>query len=219
MRRALIALFLAPTLVSALYGVPGLIALPFLLFITALVALPLFFAMRRAQLLQWWHALLAGTFCGMCVVVLDLLFGRDLDRLINANNVYFVGLGSFIGLVYWWIGIFRNPSFPFVRRDFPIGMVGLVPALLAGIYIYQSVRLENYTGRVVAVLQEPNASKQGKVSLQLTNGSLVEADLEGGWPREQVIGKCFQVVNRWSTLRFRRVYSLVSRFGGNGNDC
>ena len=219
MRRALIGIFLAPALVSAMYGVPGLIVLPVLLLITALIALPLFFAMRRAQLLQWWHALLAGAFCGICVVVFDWLAGRDLDRVINANNVYFIGLGSFIGLLYWWIGIFRNPSFPFVSKKYPKSMLVLVPVILAGTYIHESVKLENYRGRVIEIVQLPTASQRGVVSLKLTDGPVVEADLKSDWPAEEVLGKCFHVVNRWSTLRVRRVYGLVSRLGADSDNC
>lgn len=222
MKRALLALFIAPVLVSGVFGVGALVVLPFMLAITAVFALPLLFLLRRLSRLNWWHALLAGAFCGACFVTIDTLlsYGRNLDRLIDSNNVLFVGLGATVGLLYWWIGIFRNPAFPFVSRDVPRSMVLVLPLAMTGIRIHRAIEPSFYQGRVVAVLREAlPVSETGQVSVRLSGGAMVQADYDGTWPVSMVQGRCFHLTNRWSTFRGHRVYELISPFGGGVDDC
>jgi len=157
MRRALIALFVAPLLVSLMFGVFALLAFPVMVVVTVVLALPLFFLLRKAQWLRWWHAVLAGSLCGLCFAAANTLgvYGGTLDRLVNSNNVYFVGLGALVGFVYWWLGIFRNPSFPFVPSSFPWSVALLIPVVVAGVAVHRSLQQTQHQGRALSVLREP----------------------------------------------------------------
>ena len=200
-----------------MFGVWGLIVFPFMLVVTLLVALPLFFLLRRARWLEWWHALLAGAFCGLCFAAVNT---SDLDRFVNSNNVYFIGLGALIGFAFWWIGIFRNRAFPFVRASIPKSVVLVVPLVAGGLLMHQALRLNFYQGRVLTVLKEPSPpSTVGEVAVRLSSGSTVQAQFGNTWPRSMVAGKCFHLMERWSTLEMRRVYELASPFGGGVDDC
>jgi hypothetical protein len=221
MRRTLLALFLAPLAVSTIFGLFAIVVYPFMLTVTLCVALPLLFFLRRRRWLEWWHALLAGAFCGACFVAVNtvLSYAPNIDYLIDQNNVYFVGLGAAIGLLFWWTGIFRNHAFPFVGRALPAFLVVLPLAALV-VLLHRGLEPTFYQGRVAAVLLEPTTVQRiGQVSVRLSTGRTVEADLSNTWPRSMVVGHCFHLTERWSTLRFRRVYELNSPFGGGVDDC
>ena len=163
MRRAIVGLFVAPLLASAMFGVFALIAFPIMLVITLLVAFPLFLVLRKSAKLNWWHALLAGAFCGACYIAIDTLLSYlsyvpDLDRLANSNNVFYLSLGASIGFAFWWIGIFRNPAFPFVSRNFPRSVLVVLPLAAVGVLAHQSLQSNYHRGRVVAVLKDPYAT-------------------------------------------------------------
>ena len=222
MRRALLALFLAPLVVSACFGLFALVVYPFMLLVTVCVALPLFFFLRGRRWLKWWHALLAGALCGASFVALDtvLTYAPDVDRLVNSNNVFFVSLGAAIGLVFWWAGVFRNESFPFVSRAIPVSFLAVLPLGALFVLVQRALEPTFHQGRVLEVLTEPTAVPRiGQVAVRLSSGRTVEADLSNTWPMPMVIGHCFQVDERWSTVRFRRVYELASPFGGGVDDC
>jgi len=63
--RALLALFLAPILGGMLYGFFAMFAIPVMVAIAVVVALPMFFLLRHLQWLQWWFAAIAGALCGL----------------------------------------------------------------------------------------------------------------------------------------------------------
>lgn len=160
MRRAAIALFLAPLLVSSIFGIFALIAFPVMVGISFAVALPLLCLLKRIERLKWWIALLAGGFCATCIIALGALpsFSFDIDQLVDSNNVFLVGLGAFTGLAFWWIGIFRNREFPFVDRHFPIGVLIVLPVAAAGAYVHRSLEPTFYQGRVISILAAPSAN-------------------------------------------------------------
>ena len=58
MRRTYIALVLTPLLVSGVFGIGALVAFPFMLLMTAAVALPLLLFFKRIKQLNWWIAVL-----------------------------------------------------------------------------------------------------------------------------------------------------------------
>ena len=125
MRRVLIALILAPLLVSSVFGIFALLAFPWMLLMTFVVALPLLLLFKRIERLNWWIAVMGGAICAIGYITLNtvapLSYGvaPDADLLINSNNIAFLGLGMLTGFVFWWIGIFKNAAFPFVSRRFP----------------------------------------------------------------------------------------------------
>jgi hypothetical protein len=232
MRRALLALVLAPLLVSSIFGFTGsdavmgllaaLIVLQVMLAVSFAFALPLLLLLRRIKRLDWWIAFLAGGFCGMCFVAVDTLLSvsPDIDELVNSENVFFVVLGAFTGLVFWWIGIFRNRAFPFVGRRFPISVLVVLPLAAAGAYVQHSLEPVFYQGRVIAILAPPSANpRAGQASVRLTGGGVVRADLGDTWPASRVLGHCVHLERRWSTLRVRRVYEVDVPFGGGIDEC
>lgn len=222
MKRALFALVLIPVLASTMFGMLAFVVLPFMLAVTAFVALPLFLILRKAKCLSWWHALLAGAFCGVCFVLLNTILSSasDIDRLVSRNNIFYVGFGTAIGFIYWWAGIFRNSTFSFVSKKFPIGALAVLPLAFAVIFAYQALEEYHLKGRVITLLSEPGADpRQGQVIVRISDNLSVNADLSNTWPVSMVVGKCFHLSERWSTLRFRRVYQLQSPFGGGVDDC
>jgi hypothetical protein len=136
MRRALIALVLAPLLVSSVFGIFALLAFPWMLLMTIVVALPLLLLFQRIGRLNWWIAVMGGAICALGYITLEALapltygVAPNADRLINSNNIAFLGLGMLTGFVFWWIGIFKNTAFPFVSRRFPASALLVVPLAL-----------------------------------------------------------------------------------------
>jgi hypothetical protein len=220
MQRAMIAFVVAPLLGSMLFGVAAVVAFPFMLGITGGVAIPLFFLLRKHRRLEWWHALLAGSFCALCFVLVDLIAsGRNLDVLVSQNNILFIDLGALVGVVFWWIGIFRNPAFPFVSVNFPWSIFLVVPLAAGGFLAYQALQTTFDQGRVLAIVEEPSNFEHGRVLVRLSSGSTVQADSGITWERSILVGRCFHLIERWSTFRAHRICELMSAFGGGVDDC
>jgi hypothetical protein len=87
MRRTYIALFLAPLIVSSVFGFFALWAFPLLLLMTCHVALPLLLWFRRMEQLNWWVAVIGGAVSALAYILLNTLtplpYGvtPDVDRL------------------------------------------------------------------------------------------------------------------------------------------
>ena len=220
MARVVAAFLLAPLIPSLLFGILVGVAYLVMLTISLLIALPLFVFLSRYRRLEWWHATLAGSFCGLCIVALQIY---DIDNLLSKNYLLYVGLGLVTGFLFWWIGIFRNPKFEFVSRAVPLSSLLIVPVLGLGVLVHQHLEYEFYEGRVLSVADVnpyPIPSENCLASVRLSNGREVQADFWGcDWPRDEVIDKCFHLNKRWSTLRFRFVYQISSGFGGGVDDC
>ncbi len=222
MTRAWIAIILAPTIVGiALFGIFALIAVPIMVVITATIAVPLFLLFKRMQRLNWWHAFLSGAFCGVCYVLLDMLLsGPSWREPLTSNNVLYVGLGALIGIVFWWMGLFRNPSFPFVSRGFPFSFLLIIPIAIGGVLLNKSLRPTFHQGRVISISKQASgASLGGLATVRLSGGTTVDAEFHESWMDATIVGKCFHLSEGWSTLRLRRIYSLDSQLGGDVNDC
>lgn len=218
MRRIWIAFLLAPLVSSAALG--ALIAYPFMLLATAIVAVPLFLAFRRIGWLEWWHAVLGGTVGGICYVVADTYStaGSNLDRLTSANNVLYVGVGALTGFVFWWMGVFRNPAFPFVASRFPRSVVMALPIAALVVLANRGLRESFHQGRVLAILEKPTPSRKGLAYARLSSGVTVQADVGDTWSEEMVLGKCAHFTRRWSAFRMRPIYEVTVPFGSEGGD-
>jgi len=226
MRRALIALVLAPLLVSGIFGIFALIALPMMLLMSFALGLPALLLLKRFKCLTWWVALLVGACCALGFIMLNTLapltygVAPNIDRVIDSNNITFLGLGMLAAFVFWWIGIFRNAAFPFVPRRFPLGALLVVPLALVCINLNHSLRQTFSQGRVTAIDVAPTSNPMvGQATVHLTHGPVIQADLSNTWPAEMIEGRCVHVEYRWSTLRFRRVYDVDGPFGGGVDDC
>jgi hypothetical protein len=223
MRRVWLAFFLAPLVVSLSFGVFALIAYPIMLVITVAFAVPLFFLLRRMRWLDWWHALLAGAACGAIYFVLDAMMRGwfRIDRIATANNVFYLGLGAGIGILYWWIGIFRNAAFPYISQRFPKTFLLVVPLAALLVVLHQSLNFRVDQGRATKILLEPTneLDQNGRLIVRLTSGATIEADYGSTWPREMIEGKCVHVTERWSMMRNRRVWEVAVPFGGGVDAC
>lgn len=223
MRRVWLAFILAPLVVSLSFGVFALITYPVMLAITFVFAVPLFFVLRRMHWLNWWHALLVGAACGAIYFILDAVLSGwfRVDRIATSNNVMCIGLGASVAILYWWIGIFRNPAFPYLNQRFPKAFLLVVPiaALLA--MLHQSLQFHVDQGRVAKILQEPTneLDRDGRLIVRLSSGTSVEADYGKTWPPEMIEGKCVHVMERWSIVRSRSVWEVAGPFGGGVDAC
>jgi len=124
------------------------------------------------------------------------------------------------GFVFWWIGTFRNAAFPFVSRRFPVSALIVLPLAFGCAYLNHSLRGTYAQGRVTSIDVPPTQSyRTGQATIQLTAGPVIHADLSNTWPSSMIQGRCVHVENRWSTLRFRRVYEVNGPLGGGVDDC
>jgi hypothetical protein len=144
----------------------------------------------------------------------------DVDQLIDSNNVAFIGLGMLSGFVFWWVGVFRNAAFPFVDRRFPVSAALVAPLAVILVFLNHSLRQTFHQGRVVAIVSTPTSNpRAGQASVQMTGGGVIQADLSNTWPTSMIKGRCVHLEDRWSTLRFRRIYEVDGPFGGGVDDC
>ena len=64
----------------------------------------------------WWIAVTGGAVSALIYILLNTLtpltYGvtPDIDRLIDSNNMAYLGLEMLTSFVFWWIGIFRNAA-------------------------------------------------------------------------------------------------------------
>jgi hypothetical protein len=217
MKRVLVALMLAPVLVSALFGWPfALLVLPYAWLITAVVATPLFFLFRKHGWLNWWQVALAGLLCGLIFVGFFDSAAR-FDSFGIEDSLYFGGIGALIAVVFWWLGLFRNAFLPAAPSPIPYSMLVLVPLVALSVPLYRSLYITNATGRIIAVNGE---APTRQVTVRLSNGIVVESQLlRDSRPTSALMNQCWHLMNHWSTLRFKRVYSLEAPFGGGIDDC
>ena len=179
MPRIVTAFLVAPLLISPIFGPLAVAVYPVLLTITAVLAAPMFLLLLRARLLDWWHAVAAGVACGITCVLVDTLwdFGGRIDNVIGRNNLVIVGLGALTGFLFWWIGIFRNPKFPFLSNDPPKSSLLLVPIFVLGFVAYQHLGYEFYGGRVLKITDTnpyPIPSDKCTAEVRLESGEIVE---------------------------------------------
>jgi len=192
-----------------------LLVAPFAFMITFVVAVPLFFLFRKRGWLKWWHVTLAGFLCGQIFVALDS--SDRLDMFGIEDSLYFGGVGILIALVFWWLGLFRNASFPVVPSSLPYSMLILIPLVALGVLTHRSFSTTSAFGRIIAV---QGTAPSRELTIRLSDGAVVESRLlRDSRPTETLIDQCWHFTNHWSTWRFKRVYSPSSPFGGGGNDC
>jgi hypothetical protein len=144
----------------------------------------------------------------------------DIDGLVSRNNVLDVGLGAAVGVLYWWLGVFRNPALPFVSRAFPRSIVVVIPFAALLLLAYARLDMVHSQGRLVAIVKPAAAhSPLGLATVRLSNGEIVPTDVSDPWVNGALVGKCVHVMNRWSTMRFQRVWVFDGQFGGGVDDC
>jgi hypothetical protein len=189
----------------------------FALPITAAVAVPLFFLLfRKRGWLKWWQVALAGLFLGLLFVALMDSPAR-LDMFGIRDSLLFGGVGLFIAIVFWWLGLFRNAVVPSVPSSLPYSMLVLVPLVALGVLTHRSFSTTFAQGRIIAVKGD---APSRELTIRLSNGAVVEASfLNDARPTGVLMNQCWHLIYHWSTWRFRHTYSPTSPFGGGVNDC
>jgi hypothetical protein len=225
MSRSTVALFISPAIVSLLFGPYVVIAMPVMLVITLVFALPLFLIFRHFNWLSWWQSCLAGAFCGFAFAGFYWVTSPPyhIEYIGIRNAIFYVGVGTFVGILFWLTGVFRNEAFPFVSKRFPQSMYILVPIVAAVLWLHNRIDTHLVEGRVISILEQPQAipERSGAVQLRLTDGSLVLASLPVGVlvPSEpSPIGQCFSLSERWSITLSEKLYFLHSPKFGMGSD-
>ena len=214
MNRALLALFAGPLLIASAYGFLALFAIPIMLSATALFGLPALFLLRKFQRLSWPHAVFVGLLASIPYVALYLLTSEahHVQYTGLRNSLLLVGTGSAAGLAFWWLGVFRNPAFPFVPTGVPWSMLVLVPLSAGGVYYWQLLEPKSVYGEVLAIVQSgsPDRAWSGTVSMRLSSGAqvlgLMPWTLEGDVP----VGRCYWASERRSASLRANVYFLHS---------
>lgn len=219
MIRAYIALFAAPLLISLLFREGAAIVAIVMLSITAFIAAPLLFFFNRRNWLSWWQCALAG--CG-CALVFAALFTAAAssgwaDIFGLQSTLAFAAVGGGTAILFWWLGVFRNPAFPRVSIGLPFSMLLIIPVAVLGVLLHQSFRYEPLTGRILTVQGEPPTRS---LAVRLSSGQKVEVDLIGdSRPSSVMLNQCWHLAYHWSSRRLSNIYSLTSPFGGESNDC
>ena len=217
MSRVAVATFLAPVPASLIFGRFFILAYIGILLFTVVLALPLFFLFVQKKRLSWWHAILAGKFMSQ---ILPWGWPYGVVGIIHRNSVLTAGVGISTALLFWWIAVFRNREYPFVSSKLPVSQILFFPVFIFGFLFhgYLEENLEIHSGRVLSmqhVNPYPTPSKLCTVTVLLDNGKQVQSDFSGcNWPLEKLVATpCFHFHRRWSTLRFRVVYSVSNQCG------
>jgi hypothetical protein len=219
MSRALLSLLLSPVLVSLLFGAGAALVLPIALLATGVLATPFFFLFRSLGWLRWWHAVTVGFVCG---VVFSAAFDLGtswarVDAFGAQDAIWFGGVGAFIALVFWWLGVFRNPAFPTVPVSVPWSMFLMVPIAAAGFFLHRSLDPTFFQGRIIAMKGDAPARQ---VTVRLSSGADVATHLlDDSRPTSVMMDQCWHLMKHWSLSEFGQVYSLEAPFGGGVNDC
>jgi hypothetical protein len=194
-----------------------LLVLPVAVLISVVVAAPMFFFLfRRRGWLRWWQVGVAGFLCGLLFVGFFDSAER-LDSFGIRDAIYFGGVGIVIALVFWCMGLFRNPAFPTVPSALPYSMLVLIPLAALAMLLVRSLNPTYAEGRIIEV---KGTAPSRDITVRLSDGAVVETRLlRDSRPTDTLVNQCWHLMNHWSTWRFKRVYSLQSPFGGGANDC
>ncbi|WP_332852237.1 hypothetical protein [Duganella sp. S19_KUP01_CR8] len=215
MARAFTAYFLACVLVSLTFGGGAIFVLPLCLIEVALIAGPIFWLCRRLGYLNWWSAVLAGLCCS------GFLFGVDVSGNPLRAEMYgpmhaawCVAAGISGGLVFWWVGLYRNAAFPAVPGGRLWSMLLMLPPLAMASAVYLRCETESVlVGRLLAEGGPPIAgmSNESTVSVILPGGETVRAMVSAGTDEPTRLGMCVSVISRAEVWSGRRLY-WVSHF-------
>jgi hypothetical protein len=180
----------------------------------------LFILFRTRGWLQWWHTVLGGFFGG---AVWSLLFSATssseyFDSFGLPNAIVWGGIGTVTALLFWWLGLYRNGSFPGVGRAIPYAMLLLVPIAAGGVSLHRATSVLTFAkGRITAVTGE---APTRRVTVRLSNGTVVQTDLRNdSRPSSVLMNQCWHLDNTWSLSEGHRVYHLMAPFGGGVDDC
>lgn len=221
MIRVLFAFLLAPFLVSILYGKAIIIAMIIMYPTTLIAALPLFFIFKELHFLNWWHVTLAGALCSVLFLLgSTFYFGNRFEDPLSTSYLFATGSGALIGLLFWFIGIYQNPLFPYIATKLPKNMLVVIPIAIFWLFLYLLVDLKFSNATIVSMAQYSQNSNSQMLKIKLDNGEIVDGFfLHSNFDEyhQVYVEGCYRVVRRWSTRQFRHTYEIVWTM--SRNDC
>jgi hypothetical protein len=180
----------------------------------------LFIVFKSRGWLQWWQTVLGGLLGGAAWSLLFSLTSsfEYFDSFGLPNAIIWGGIGTATALFFWWVGLYRNSSFPDVDRGIPYAMLLLVPIAAGGVSLHRATNGVTFVkGRITAVAGE---APTRRVTVRLSNGAIVQTDLRNDTrPASLLMNQCWHLDNTWSLREGHRVYHLMSPFGGGVDDC
>lgn len=213
MRRVIFGFFAAPLVVSCLaFGPLAVAVYPLFLVVTLLIGAPIFLVCRRLGLLTWWSALLVGCACSIVGICIDLNSAIRAELCGPQETILFAAMGGWVGLLFWFLAIFRNPHFPSVDRSLPASMILLVPVIALAWTAHGRMESFDVPARLVAA-DVPPAIKTGSrpvAKLVMSSGEIVSADLLDGQALPAPGACAFIVGRRSSILSDSRHYWLLA---------
>lgn len=225
MARAITALFLVPFSASILFGPLSILAAIILLGVAAVFAFPLFIWFVQKRWLRLWQVTGGGLACALPAVIYEQTHGPSTYHEINgpANLVLFLGLGAAIAAGFWLTGLFRNPWFPSVPREFPTRTASALGALgFMATWLYIAWSPTYVGGRIVAGGVPPGfvSSIASEVTLRIGDGDLVTARVPHAMPLPVRDGDCVFALRRRSLNVLDDRYWVTSfKSGPAYDDC
>jgi len=220
MSRAYLSLFAVPIVMSMFFGILWFIALPVLMLVTVVVALPVFQALRETRTLNWWHALLAGVICSIAGGFIDLGLIRAGPNEMHGPVMYLeiLAASSAAAIAFWWVGIFRNEEFPFVSKRLPVEMLILVPVSMLGVVYYDALKPDSVYGCIISKSIPTNSTawRYNRVGVTLESGQTVYVSTTKGNSKSGAIGECARVSRRRTLLLTGYVYGT---YMANPEEC
>jgi hypothetical protein len=214
MSRAWAALFFAPLLVAAAYGFLAVFAAPVMIASAAVVGVPVFLVLRKLNRLAWPYAIASGFLASAPFIAIYIAISDPYHVEFSGvrNALTLAATGGAAGLAFWWLGVFRNPTFPTVSTSPPWRMLVLAPMVAIGTYYWYLLEPTAVEGTVQAVLEPAAAdrSRSGAVRLRLEDGREVVARLPRTADSQGPVGLCYWATERWSALLNGKVYFLHS---------
>lgn len=180
----------------------------------------LFISFKSRGWLQWWQTTIGGILAGAawCALFSASSSLEYLDAFGIPNAIFGAGIGAITALLFWYLGLYRNASFPVVDRAIPYAMLLLVPLAFGSESIRRATNVVTFAqGRITEVVGE---ARSRRVIVRLSNGTTVQATFRNDpRPASLLINQCWHLDNTWSFVERQRVYHLVSPFGGSVDDC
>jgi hypothetical protein len=219
MGRALLSLVLAPVLVGLIFGPMAIIVIPLALLLTGVLAVPLFLLFKKRGWLRWWHACAVGLLCGLAFSGLFAVSASPshVEAFVVRDTLGFLEVGLSIALLFWWLGLFRNSSFPAVPVSIPWAMLTLLPIVAAGYLLYRSLDPAFVQGRVIEV-DGPMPTRQ--VTVRLSDGVVVPTRFyDDSRPTSEMMNQCWSLMKYWSLKSRGDAYMLESTAGDGADGC
>jgi hypothetical protein len=196
--RVVSAFFIAPLLVSLAYGPLVIVVYPMFLIVMLVLGAPLFLAFRRLGWLSWWHAVLVGVMCSTAGMYFDLGSNPVRAEMYGpSHTISFATMGAGVGLLFWWLALFRNERYPGISRNPPKSMLWLVPLAVLAWVAYDRVEAFDVRARLQGPggPPAPGGVAKSTARMVLPTGEPIAATVlrEGPLP---AAGTCAHLVGR-----------------------